>query len=693
MKTVFIYRSKAKLALFLALIFTLVLAAAACTETRVEDRYAGISVPAGGASPNAYYILGDEAAPITANINISVYANTSVKDITAAFFTNTSNNAGTATTIASTQVGVPTIPAGQNRDTTVTFTPPTDQLGTFYYFPGITQTYEQVSIEDGNEVGRQWVTSNFHAQPIIVEVLTQEEFERRGLEEQEQEQEQETLYAGDLYLTIVQQPQNIRYQQQSGYFDGLEILIDSSAWRNNTVYQWYSNTENSTTGGTAIANTNSPFHRPPTDTLGTTYYYCEVTVTDDVNTLSMTSRAASVTIEGPDADPTLQITGQPQSGSYEQHSNAANVSVNVNSNMPQGNITYQWYSNTENSATGGAAINGANSSIYRAPDGTVGTTYYYCVVNATNGEDTVTQTSDAAAITITPAVQLQFFIQQQPQGGSYTVGDQAPLSVSAYVSDGRALSYQWHTSIYSGIDGMNNSVAIQGANASTFSINTSNASNQYYYCTISDGYGNYRTSNLVNVVVADNTPPPPVSLNEIYVMGTRVTEANMGDVLGNGMVSYNRSTNTLTLTDALANLAYALNADTGSPYANAVIGANSSLNIHVVSFSDTYLTFDSSSVIAGESIINVAGNLTISGSYLTAELDGTRAPNGRAVVAGGSITIAGPGTYTCNGGSASARAFAAPGGVNVTYGTTPVDSGGAPLSGPLTDHSYVRITP
>ncbi len=691
MKTTFFNNSKAKFALFLAFIITLVLAASACDETRVEYRYAGISVPAGGASPNAYYIVGDEAAPITANIHITVYENTTVKNITAALFTNTENNASNATAIASTQVAVSDIPAGQNRDITLTFTPPTDQLGTFYYFPGITQTYEQVTIEDGNEVGRQWATGNFHTNPIVIEVLTQEEFEKRGLEKQE-EQVQETLYAGDLYLTIVRQPQNITYQQLSGYFEGFEMLIDSSAWRQNTVYQWYSTTEGVNTGGTAIANTNSPFHRPPTDTIGTTYYYCEVSVTDDVNTLSMTSRVVSLTVKGPEGAPTLQITGQPQSGSYEQNSYGANIAVGVDSNMPQGNITYQWYSNTENSATGGTAINGANSSIYRAPDSTVGTTYYYCVVNATNGEDTVTQTSNAAAITITPASQWEFNIQQQPQSGTYNMGDAAQLSISAYVSDNRALSYQWYTSIYPGIDGMNNSVAMQGANASTLSISTINESNQYYYCIVSDAYGNYRTSSLVNVVVVDPTPIP-VTLNEIYVLGTRVTEANMSDVLGNGMVSYNQSTNTLTLTDALANLAYTLNADTGSPYANAIIGANSSLNIHVNSTSDTFLTFDSSSAVAGESIINVAGNLTISGSYLTAELDGTRAPNGRAVIAGGSITIAGPGTYACIGGSANARAFAAPGGVTVTYGSTPVDSSGMPLTGLLTDYSYVRITP
>ena len=55
-----------------------------------------------------------------------------------------------------------------------------------------------------------------------------------------------------------------------------------------------------------------------------------------------------------------------------------------NTNMtPPGNLTYQWYSNTANSNTGGTAINGATNRIYNIPTGLpIGRYYYYCVVSS-----------------------------------------------------------------------------------------------------------------------------------------------------------------------------------------------------------------------------------------------------------------------------------------------------------------------
>jgi uncharacterized repeat protein (TIGR02543 family) len=45
-------------------------------------------------------------------------------------------------------------------------------------------------------------------------------------------------------------------------------------------YQWYSNTRDSATGGTAIPSATEASFTPPTNTLGTTWYYVEVTHTD-----------------------------------------------------------------------------------------------------------------------------------------------------------------------------------------------------------------------------------------------------------------------------------------------------------------------------------------------------------------------------------------------------------------------------
>ena len=76
-----------------------------------------------------------------------------------------------------------------------------------------------------------------------------------------------------------------------------------------------------------------------------------------------------------------------------------------------GTTTYQWYSNTTNSVSGGTAISGATSATYTPPSATSGTTYYYCVVTGTCG--TVTSSVSGAQVvnsTITPYDDMQSLI-------------------------------------------------------------------------------------------------------------------------------------------------------------------------------------------------------------------------------------------------------------------------------------------
>lgn len=71
-------------------------------------------------------------------------------------------------------------------------------------------------------------------------------------------------------------------------------------------YQWYKNTENSTTGGN-IVGTNASTYTPEVTTTGTAYYYCVVTATlksDDSKTLTATSNVATITVK----DKTYTVT-------------------------------------------------------------------------------------------------------------------------------------------------------------------------------------------------------------------------------------------------------------------------------------------------------------------------------------------------------------------------------------------------
>ena len=61
-------------------------------------------------------------------------------------------------------------------------------------------------------------------------------------------------------------------------------------------YQWYSNTSNSTEGGTAISTATSATYSPDITAAGTTYYYCVVKVAKDSNTTYATTAVVPVTV-------------------------------------------------------------------------------------------------------------------------------------------------------------------------------------------------------------------------------------------------------------------------------------------------------------------------------------------------------------------------------------------------------------
>jgi predicted outer membrane repeat protein len=53
-------------------------------------------------------------------------------------------------------------------------------------------------------------------------------------------------------------------------------------------------------------------------------------------------------------------------------------------------VTFQWYSNTTNSVSGGTAIDGATNGIFPIPNTlAIGTYYYYCIVSAANFQSKV----------------------------------------------------------------------------------------------------------------------------------------------------------------------------------------------------------------------------------------------------------------------------------------------------------------
>jgi uncharacterized protein (TIGR02145 family) len=83
--------------------------------------------------------------------------------------------------------------------------------------------------------------------------------------------------------------------------------------------------------------------------------------------------------------PTIHSHPNTTNQSIVQNGTFPALSVSASGSTP---ISYQWFSNTTRSNTGGALIPGATNSAYTPSSATVGTLYYYCVVTNTCGTDT-----------------------------------------------------------------------------------------------------------------------------------------------------------------------------------------------------------------------------------------------------------------------------------------------------------------
>lgn len=168
-------------------------------------------------------------------------------------------------------------------------------------------------------------------------------------------------------------------------------------------------------------------YRTYTDAQGNTRHKAEVlvamgdTLTGDDDTLA----------------PEITISGQPASATVFSGATAT-FSVTA-TRTGTGTLTYQW-EKQESGAGAWTAINGATSASYTTGALTVAAdnTDKYRVVVSLSGAQSVT--SNAATLTVNPAV---ITISAQPTNQSVTEPATATFSVTASVTGGATLSYQW----------------------------------------------------------------------------------------------------------------------------------------------------------------------------------------------------------------------------------------------------------
>ncbi|GHV87795.1 hypothetical protein AGMMS50267_01550 [Spirochaetia bacterium] len=389
--------------------------------------------------------------------------------------------------------------------TASSYTPPAGTLGTYYYYVEVTNRNTRIT---GNQ------SASVYSAIVVVRVLPQTP-------------------------NISVQPASTSY-----VWDGTASDLRVAAYVSDggvLTYQWFKNTSNSNSGGQSLGS-KSPVASctPPTDTLGTFYYYVVVTNTLNGITVTATSNTASIVVNPAQAP---NIIGQPMSARYAWDGTASDLRV-VAKVSDGGTLSYEWFKNTSNSNSNGLSL-GSDSPIatsYMPPTDTEGTVYYYVVVTNTVNGHTETKTSDVVAVTVVPPQAPN--ITGHPASASYVLDRTASaLRVAANVSDGGTLSYEWFKNTSSSnSDGL--SLGSDSPTATSYAPPTDTEGTVYYYVVVTNtvnGHTETKTSDVVAVTVvppqAPNITGHPASAS--YVLDRTASALRVAaNVSDDGTLSY-----------------------------------------------------------------------------------------------------------------------------------------------------------
>jgi hypothetical protein len=313
-------------------------------------------------------------------------------------------------------------------------------------------------------------------------------------------------------------------------------------------YQWYVNTKNSTTGGSAIANATGPSYTVPTTGTGSAYFYCVVTNTDpavtaEVKTSTAVTDVVEVAILAESATPPT-ITATP-AGAVVYAGTSKQLSVKAEG---AGELTYQWYSAATAATDNGTAVSGAVTPTLTVPNATPGTVFYYCVV--TNTVDTASgpQSMTASTAAVSMGVLPLPVITSQPGDATVCTGSAATLTVGA--SGSGTLSYQW----YAAKDSKATGSRIIGATGPSYTFNAGSLGAVYYYCVVTNTDSsvteNVKTAAVTSsrarvTVVSADAAPPSITKQPVNATVVSSVPATLSvTASGSGTLSYQWYANT-----------------------------------------------------------------------------------------------------------------------------------------------------
>ncbi|GAA4947740.1 hypothetical protein GCM10023314_21300 [Algibacter agarivorans] len=312
----------------------------------------------------------------------------------------------------------------------------------------------------------------------------------------------------------------------NGPLNALSITVNGPG---TPTYQWYSNATNSNTGGASITGETASTYTPPNTSVGITYYYCVASFTSGSGCNEIASNTARIEIvDGIQIDTNPTLT--------ERICNGGDIAsaLSVTHSGGTGTITYQWYSNTTNSNTGGTIIAGANSINYTPPTFNTSGNFYYYLLISLNGSGCSDITSEVAEVIVVddPTITTHPITTQTLCQGII------PQDLEVIVSGGLGSSYnyQWYSNTTNTNSG---GTLITGETNSIFTPPTTTVGTLYYYAVITQpgaGCSVVSTTSEINVNPAPVFTAQPAS--NTYCLGDSLNQLSVSYANGVGTPTY-----------------------------------------------------------------------------------------------------------------------------------------------------------
>ena len=266
-----------------------------------------------------------------------------------------------------------------------------------------------------------------------------------------------------------------------------------------TSYIWYLSDDNIIDVSDTQVGTNSDTYDPGILSIpGEYYYYVTIDVDESLGCLDVSSEIFIIeVVEDPEV--TITPTDQTICTNVSADVLVAQVTggIDINNDSIVDNLDYefQWFLN-------GVAITGANEATYNH-DSTLpaGVYDYYCEISQSNSLD-CNGTSNTVIITVNEGPS----ITSQPVGGEYCLGDTIDV-IEVDIANGVGMpDFQWYSNDTNDID----TPTLIGTNSNVLQITNTNVGELFYYCVVSFSTGG--CSNLTSEIVS-------IKINQVPEIG------------------------------------------------------------------------------------------------------------------------------------------------------------------------------